>query len=179
MRLARNRQALEQNGSAADLSLRGAIDALAPAREETADRGEDDDLPPIPLAEGELEIPIDDVKFRPDLYMRTPISSGGSAGDPDVVDRYRHFLRELPAIEINQRNEIIDGVYRWLAHRQAGAKTIRAFVTEVASNLEHQIFAVQRNATHGLQLPLDVELRRRDERRAQERLERSIAKAAS
>jgi hypothetical protein len=161
MRLARNRAAIERNGSVADLSLRGAVELLTPVEP-------DDDvaeLPPIPLADGEFFLPIDEVKFRADLYPRTE-----SAGNQEVVDRYRHFLRELPAIELNQRHELIDGWYRWQAHRRAGASTIRVFITEVANDLEHLCFAIKRNATHALQLDLDDEIKLRDERRVAEKL---------
>jgi hypothetical protein len=153
MKLARRRAEIEQISNVRDLSLRGAVGLLTAADRPSADEREDkdDELPPIPLAPGEIEIPIDDVKFRRDLYPR-------SAVHPDMVARYSHFLRELPAIEVNQRHELIDGWHRLEAFRQAKSPTIRVRVTEVSSDLEHIKLAIKRNATHGEQLPLEVEL---------------------
>jgi hypothetical protein len=174
MKLARRRSEIEQISNVRDLSLRGAVGLLSDADRPTAEEMEDaadDALPPIPLAEGEIEIAIDAVKFRPDLYPRSQVI-------PELVTRYGYFLRELPAIEINQRNELIDGWHRWEAFKRAKSSTIRARVTEVANDLEHLTFAVRRNATHGEQLPLEVELRCRDRRRKEEKLARSVAKVA-
>lgn len=92
----------------------------------------------------------------------------------ELVDRYCEFLRDLPAIEVNQRNEVIDGVLRLLAHKQAKQTTIRARITEVTNDLEHFSLACLRNSTHGLQLPIEVERRRRDEQRAKEIFEAQI-----
>jgi hypothetical protein len=101
-------------------------------------------------------------------------SVGGSAGDEDLVLRYVECLNELPAIEINQHHEIIDGWYRWEAHRQAGRSTIRARVTEVQDDLEHLKLAIRRNATHGLPYPIDVWRRLREETRLEKALERTL-----
>jgi ParB-like chromosome segregation protein Spo0J len=120
------------------------------------------------LAEGECELPIEEVKFRADLYPRSQVMQ-------DWVARLRHFLRELPTIEVNQRHELIDGWHRWEAFKQAKSVTIRVRVTEVASDMEHLCLAIKRNSSWGEPLPLDVELQQRDRRRAQEKLQRSIA----
>jgi hypothetical protein len=91
-----------------------------------------------------------------------------------MVNWYAETLRWLPAIEINQRNEIIDGYMRWLAHKRAKAPTIRVRVTEVASDLEHRCFAFQRNSKHGIPMidQFDIEFCRQfyREREAEERL---------
>jgi hypothetical protein len=185
MRLAKGRGVLEaENGNVADLSLRGALDLLAPS-----DADDDPDpyegLPPRPLADGEFYMPIGGVKFRPDLYPRLEFIRR-------LVERYGEFLRDLPAIEANQHNELIDGWHRWEAHKKAGARTIRVRVTVVGSeqpacgwepwpgmtsDMDHRLTAIRRNATHGLQLPIEVERELRDERVAAEVLERSKASA--
>jgi hypothetical protein len=87
---------------------------------------------------------------RRDLYPR-------SAVRPDIVTRYGEFLHDLPPIEINQRNELIDGWHRLEAHKNAGIETIGAIVTEVASDIDHLMLAVKRNSSHGEQLPIEEE----------------------
>jgi hypothetical protein len=105
-----------------------------------------------PLEDGEIEFPLADVTFRPELYPRSSVPQ-------DIVERYVSLLPYLPAIEINQRQEIIDGYLRYLAHKQASTfDTIRCIVTDVGDDLEHLKLAVKRNATHGIQLPLQDEL---------------------
>jgi hypothetical protein len=49
-------------------------------------------------------------------------------------------------------NELIDGWHRWTAHKKVEAKTIRVVVTTTASDAELLELAIERNATHGLQL---------------------------
>ena len=90
-------------------------------------------------------IPVSDVVFREDLYPR-------SEHDASIVQKYVDSLDQLPPIEVNQQNIIIDGKHRWLAHRSAGAETIQATITETST--EQQLFrlAVIRNAKHGYQL---------------------------
>jgi len=61
-------------------------------------------------------------------------------------------LDELPPIEINQRDELIDGYHRWTAHKVAKADSITVFVTETESDKHFMRLAVARNASHGLQL---------------------------
>ncbi|MDX0636307.1 DUF3102 domain-containing protein [Sinorhizobium medicae] len=96
-----------------------------------------------PLGEGEIRVPLDEIKFRRDLYPRIEISH-------DVIGHYSRLLSVLPPIEINQRHEIIDGFMRWEAHKMAGAKTIRATVTNVKSDVQHLMFAIERNSRHGI-----------------------------
>jgi ParB-like chromosome segregation protein Spo0J len=76
---------------------------------------------------------------------------------PALVARYAEFLADLPPIEVNQRHELIDGWHRLEAHKQAGTVTIRVVVTMVANDVEHLCVACLRNATHGLQLPIEQE----------------------
>lgn len=149
MRLARNRETIEKTATVADLTLRGAAALLAPPK---ADDDDALDAPPRPLAPGEIELSVDDVRFRPELYpRRRPV--------PGAIDRYVALLPHLDAIEVNQRHEIIDGFMRWTAHKQAGAKTIRARITAVTTDPEHLMLAAHRNATHGLPLPIEKELK--------------------
>lgn len=91
------------------------------------------------------QIPVSSVVFRDDLYPRIETSAV-------TVQKYAEDLDVLPPIEVNQRGELIDGWHRWTAHKKVKAETIRAIVTPTASDAELLEFAIQRNATHGLQL---------------------------
>lgn len=91
---------------------------------------------------------VADVVWREDLYPRLETN-------PRTVDQYAEDLSVLPPIEVNQRNELIDGWHRWTAHRKAGAERVPIVVTETASD-EHLLeLAIRRNAMHGLQLSLE------------------------
>lgn len=92
-----------------------------------------------------IELAVSDVVFREDLYPRIE-------HNPQTVQKYAEDLDVLPPIELNQRNELIDGWHRWTAHRKNAAKTIRAIVTETASDAHLLELAIERNASHGLQL---------------------------
>jgi hypothetical protein len=163
MRLARHRSEIETKiGNVADFSLRRAIEAIAPIRDD--DLVEEEPQRPKP---GEIELPINAVKFCQDLYPRSQVI-------PDLVERYREFIHDLPAIEVNQRHELIDGWHRWEAHRQADRATINVRVTNVADDLEHLKLAIQGNATHGLQYPVEVLRERNHRRREQKTLNASI-----
>lgn len=95
-----------------------------------------------------IELPLDAIVFREDLYPRIDKS-------PITVQKYAEDLDVLPPIEVNQRNELIDGWHRWTAHRKREAAKIRAIVTKTASDAELLELAIERNATHGLQLSQD------------------------
>jgi hypothetical protein len=90
-------------------------------------------------------IPINDVKFVRDLYPRSEF-------DLEYVKDLADRLDLLPPIEVNQHNELIDGRYRWEAHKARGMRRIRVVVTEVKDRLEHKILAVKRNCSpnHGI-----------------------------
>lgn len=92
-----------------------------------------------------VEIKVADVVFRDDLYPRIETSAV-------TVQKYAEDLDVLPPIEVNQRNELIDGWHRWTAHKKNGADVIRAVVTETKSDAELLERAIATNATHGLQL---------------------------
>lgn len=85
------------------------------------------------------------IVFRQDLYPRIEHS-------PTTVQKYAEDLTVLPPIEVNQNNELIDGWHRWTAHKKAGAAEIQVTVTKTKSDGELLELAIQRNATHGLQL---------------------------
>ncbi len=90
-------------------------------------------------------IKVSDVVYREDLYPRIK-------SDPATIQRYAENLDVLPPIEINQHKILIDGFHRWTAHRSAEAETIKAVVTETASDAELLGLAIERNAAHGLQM---------------------------
>lgn len=92
-----------------------------------------------------IEIPVSEVKFRDDLYPRIEHS-------PQTVQKYAEDLDVLPPIEVNQHRELIDGWHRWTAHKKNEAATIRCVVIETKSDAHLLELAIERNATHGLQL---------------------------
>jgi hypothetical protein len=105
-------------------------------------------MAPHDLAQASLrrsDLPVSEVIFRKDLYPRIEHSAA-------TVQKYAEDLDVLPPIEVNQRNEIIDGWHRWTAHKKAGAETIRITVTKTASDAHLLELAIERNAAHGLQL---------------------------
>lgn len=91
------------------------------------------------------EIPVDSVVYRTDLYPRIETSAV-------TVQKYAEDLDVLPPIEVNQHFELIDGWHRWTAHRKNEAAKIRVVVTETKSDAELLELAIERNASHGLQL---------------------------
>lgn len=95
-----------------------------------------------------MEVRTADIVFREDLYPRL-------AGDPTTVQKYATDLSVLPPVEVNQRNELIDGWHRWTAHKKCGVEMIPAKVTETKSDAELLELAIARNAAHGLQLSLE------------------------
>lgn len=92
-----------------------------------------------------VSVKVDNVVFRDDLYPRIETSAV-------TVQKYAEDLDVLPPIEVNQRNELIDGWHRWTAHKKRSADSIRAVVTETKSDAELLELAIERNSIHGLQL---------------------------
>lgn len=88
---------------------------------------------------------VDEIIWRKDLYPRFE-------PNPTVIDQYAESLDELPPIEVNQHNELIDGYHRWTAHKVAKAETIAVVVTHTESDKQFLRLAIERNARHGLQL---------------------------
>lgn len=98
-----------------------------------------------PSKNGYRKLKIEDVVFRDDLYPR-------DAHDPRLIEAYSENLEVMPPIEVNQRNELIDGFHRLKAHQITGAATVEAVVTETSSDAELLRLACIRNANHGYQL---------------------------
>lgn len=96
-------------------------------------------------AQATKEIALTDVIFRDDLYPRLET-------DYRTVQKYAEDLDVLPPIEVNQRNELIDGWHRWTAFKKNGSSTIPVIVTETRSDAHLQELAIERNSRHGLQL---------------------------
>ena len=92
-----------------------------------------------------VEIAVSDVVWRKDLYPRFE-------PDPARIQQYAEVVELLPPIEINQRNELIDGYHRWVAHRKNGLDTIEAIVTHTESDIELDRLMAKRNADFGIQL---------------------------
>jgi hypothetical protein len=91
----------------------------------------------------DLGIPIDDVILVPEYRCRSEF-------DLDVVRHYSTILDRLPLIEVNQRNELIDGRYRLEAHKARGMKRIRVKVTQTETREDCLALFCQRNSSHGL-----------------------------
>lgn len=85
------------------------------------------------------------IKFRDDLYPRIE-------KNPQTVQKYAEDLSVLPPIEINQHDELIDGWHRWTAHKKEKSETISVRITETTSDAHLLELAIERNASHGLQL---------------------------
>ena len=88
---------------------------------------------------------VSELVWRDDLYPRI-------THDPEVIQRYAASIDKLPAIEVNQNNEIIDGYHRWTAHRKENREDIAVTVTQTKSDAEFLVLSIERNAKHGLQL---------------------------
>mgnify|MGYP000846099308 FL=1 len=88
---------------------------------------------------------VSEIVYREDLYPRI---------DKDVatVQKYADDLAVLPPIEVNHRNELIDGWHRWTAHKKNGVAEIGVIVTQTDSDAHLLELAIERNAGHGLQL---------------------------
>lgn len=100
-----------------------------------------------------IELPVDDVVWRQDLYPRfEPV--------PSRIQQYAEVLDLLPPIEVNQRNELIDGYHRWIAHKKAEKATIKATVTETGSDADLDRLMARRNAAFGVQLTQDEKERK-------------------
>ena len=94
------------------------------------------------------KLQIDQIIVRDDLYPRLK-------KDPVLVQKYTSELDVLPPIEVNQRNELIDGWHRLVAYKTAGIEEIPVIVTKTGSDVETLALAITRNAKHGQQLSSD------------------------
>jgi len=91
------------------------------------------------------KIKVSGVIFREDLYPRIDT-------DAATVQKYAESLEVLPPIEVNQHKELIDGWHRWTAYKKNNIDEIEVIVTETRSDAHLLELAIERNATHGLQL---------------------------
>lgn len=92
-----------------------------------------------------MRINVSEVVFRKDLYPRIEHNQS-------KAQEYSENIEHLPAIEVNQHNELIDGFHRWTAHKLAGVETIEVVVTETTSDMHLLELAIKTNASHGLQM---------------------------
>lgn len=86
-----------------------------------------------------------EIQFREDLYPRI-------IHDPSLVQRYSENIEQMPAIEINQHNILIDGFHRWTAHKKLEIQEIKVNVIETKSDNDIFALAIQKNSAHGLQM---------------------------
>jgi len=92
-----------------------------------------------------INMKVADVVFRKDLYPRIEHNQA-------KAQEYAENIEQLPPIEVNQHNELIDGFHRWTAHKLKNIEEIPAIVIETSSD-EHLLeLAIQKNAAHGLQM---------------------------
>lgn len=96
---------------------------------------------------------ISDIIWRKDLYPRFE-------PNPVRIQQYAECVELLPPIEINQRNELIDGYHRWTAHKKAKLETIKVIVTHTESDAELDRLMAKRNADFGIQLSREEKRRK-------------------
>ena len=92
-----------------------------------------------------MRIKTSDVVFRKDLYPRLEHNQA-------KAQEYSQNIANLPPIEVNQHNELIDGFHRLTAHRLANVDEIEVKVTETTSDMHLLELAIKTNASHGLQM---------------------------
>jgi len=92
-----------------------------------------------------LKIKVSEVVFRKDLYPRLEHSQA-------KAQEYSENIEHLPAIQVNQHNELIDGFHRLTAHKLANVAEIEVEVIETTSDMHLLELAIKTNASHGLQL---------------------------
>jgi DNA modification methylase len=96
-------------------------------------------------------IDIEDIVFEKSLYPRMK-------PEPKKIEDYSENIENLPPIEINQDNILIDGYHRWKAFETKKEKKIPCFVTHTESQADLEQLAVLRNSTHGQQLSRDEKI---------------------
>lgn len=96
---------------------------------------------------------VSEIVWREDLYPRfEPV--------PSRIQQYAECIDLLPPIEINQRNELIDGYHRWTAHKKANVDVIQVTVTPTQSDAELDRLMARRNADFGIQLTQEEKKRK-------------------
>lgn len=89
-----------------------------------------------------------DIKKIDKLYPR-------SEQDTKTIAKYAENLDVLPPIEINQNNILIDGAHRLSAYKHCKKEEIPCIVTQTDTDEDLYLLALQRNASHGLQLSME------------------------
>jgi hypothetical protein len=92
-----------------------------------------------------MKVKLDEVVFREDLYPRLETSAA-------TVQKYAEDICTLPPIILNQHKELVDGWHRWTAHKKNGEEDIDCVIVETVSDADLLEKAIEKNATHGLQL---------------------------
>jgi len=92
-----------------------------------------------------MTIKTNEIIYREDLYPRI-------RKNPAKVQEYSENLILLPPIEINQKNELIDGWHRWTAYKEKKQDNIPVIITETADDNELLELAIERNSKYGFQL---------------------------
>jgi hypothetical protein len=92
-----------------------------------------------------MRLATSEIVYREDLYPRFK-------PNPSLIQTYAENLDQLPPVEVNQHNELIDGYHRWKAHETAAEEDVEVTVTETKSDAALLQLAISRNASHGQQL---------------------------
>ena len=92
-----------------------------------------------------MTIKTSEVIFREDLYPRIEPNA-------KLIQQYAENIENLPPIEINQHNILIDGYHRWTAHKKAERETIEAIVIQTSSDNDLLALSIEKNSKHGMQL---------------------------
>ncbi len=70
----------------------------------------------------------------------------------EKIQEYADNIDLLPPIDIDQNNRILDGIHRFLAHKDAGRETIAVEIFPVESEEEAIRHSISKNAIHGVPL---------------------------
>jgi len=92
-----------------------------------------------------MKIKTSEVIFREDLYPRIEPNA-------KLIQQYAENIDNLPPIEINQHNILIDGYHRWTAHKKAEKETVDAIVIHTSSDNDLLALSIEKNSKHGMQL---------------------------
>ncbi len=114
--------------------------------------GKDEDEDPYVTKKREKRVKL--VKITDIIQIKACHARADTGVDYDKVKFLADFcFGNLPPIEINQENILIDGWHRLEAYKYAGKQNIRCFVTiteKPRDEKEIEILSVIRNAAHGL-----------------------------
>ena len=90
----------------------------------------------------------DNLKFRKELYPRK-----FSGINQRKIEEYSENLELLPPIKINQKNEIINGVHRWYAHKKIKEqKTIKVIIVETKDDAELLKLSIEEDRASAMQM---------------------------